>query len=269
MRITAVILRPDLTIRIRISISPAIQTIKIRISLSSFQQISSVQPVGSNRHYNRTTVKSLKMRRFFQTVQHQYIFRCRFSFKVSHGTNHIITDITVLPHKMSTYPMIQFPSQVFSIHRIIVQQHTVTIAVRLNGSPSAACCKTVFPRVGCQIDHRIFGSRHIVGPIHIIYIQRFFPRSNQSFIIKRSHLIYPAIRFIRLAASRIIMTAEYPLELSAHTVLCLFRQSDLGFHQPAHTFLAPYAVRIKSCRFRMQSDAAPCPIFTIQQLILL
>ena len=269
MRITAVILRPDLTIRIRISISPAIQTIKIRISLSSFQQICSVQPVGSNRHYNRATVKSLKMRSFFQTVQHQHIFRCRFSFKVSHGTKHIITDITVLPHKMSTYPMIQFPSQVFSIHRIIVQQHTVTIAVRLNGSPSAACCKTVFPRVGCQIDHRIFGSRHIVGTIHIIYIQRFFPRSNQSFIIKRSYLIYTAIRFIRLAASRIIMTAEYPLELSAHTVLCLFRQSDLGFHQPAHTFLAPYAVRVKGSRFGMQPDAAPCAILTIQQLVLL
>ena len=269
MRITAVILRPDLTIRIRISISSAIQTIKIRISLSSFQQISSVQPVGSNRHYNRATVKSLKMRSFLQTVQHQHIFRCRFSFKVSHGTKHIITDITVLPHKMSTYPMIQFPSQVFSIHRIIVQQHTVTIAVRLNGSPSAACCKTVLPCMRCQINHRIFGSRHIVRAIHIIYIQRLLPRSHQSFIIKWSHLIYPAIRFIRLAASRIIMTAEYPLELSAHTVLCLFRQSYLGFHQLAHTLLAPYTIHIKSCRFRMQSDAAPCPIFTVQQLILL
>ena len=67
------------------------------------------------------------------------------------------------------------------------------------------------------------------------------PRSHQSFIIKWSHLIYPAIRFIRLAASRIIMTAEYPLELSAHTVLCLFRQSYLGFHPSSY---APRSLHI-------------------------
>ena len=119
-----------------------------------------------------------------------------------------------------------------------------------------------------EINHRIFGCRNIVGTIHIIYIQRLFPRSHQSFIIEWSYFIYFPVSFIRLAASGIVMTAIYPLELSANTISCLLRQTDLSFHQPAHAIFTPRSVHLKLSGFRMQSDASPCTIFSVQQLIL-
>ena len=120
-----------------------------------------------------------------------------------------------------------------------------------------------------QVYHRVLCRRHIVGTIHIIYIQWFFPRSHQSFIVERTYFIYFPECFIRLATSGIVVAAENPLELSANTVFGLFRQTNLCFHQLAHTTFAPYSIHFKFAGFRMQINTSPCTVFSIQQLVLL
>ena len=65
------------------------------------------------------------------------------------------------------------------------------------------------------------------------------------------------------------MTAVYPLELSANTIFSLFCQTDFSFHQLTHTVFTPHSVHLEISRLRMQVDASPRSIFSIQQLVRL
>ena len=167
---------------------------------------------------------------------------------------------------MSSHSIIPLPSEEsdFPIRHIVIEQYRIAITISLDSRPATPLLKTIRPGMRHEINHRIFGCRNIVGTIHIIYVQRLFPRSHQSFIIEWSYFIYFPVSFIRLAASGIVMTAIYPLELSANTISCLLRQTDLSFHQPAHAIFTPRSVHLKLSGFRMQSDASPCTIFSVQ-----
>lgn len=65
------------------------------------------------------------------------------------------------------------------------------------------------------------------------------------------------------------MTAVNPLKLSAHTILSLFRLTDFHLHELTHAVFTPHAVLLKRPRFRVQVNASPRPVLTVQQLILL
>ena len=160
--------------------------------------------------------------------------------------------------------MIHLTAKIHIIGGIIIEQHTITITISLNRcTTTPAFFKPVVPSVRNKVNHRLLLWQTIIGLIHIIYIKRFFPRSNQPLVIERPYLVNTAQSLVRLTTPRIVMATVNPLKLPANRILHTLCLTYLSFHKQTHAFLTPNAFSVKSCRLGVQINTAPRAIFTV------
>ena len=254
MRERRVVGQPRLPELVGIFIAATVDPIEIVVARSTLQQ-------GL-----RTFVELVEVGRLRQVVQDDDIFSHGLALIVTDSTKHIVADVAVDPNEMRTLLPTKLVAQEGIFGSIVIETDRVTVAIYLDGR-LARTCETVGPRVGHDIDHRVFLGAHIIGTIHIIYIQRLFPRSDETLVVERTDLIYLAVGFVRLATSGIVMAGKYPLEVAAHTVTGLLGQTELDFHEVAHRFLAPDTFRLGCTRLRVEVNAAPTAILAIEQLV--
>ena len=208
------------------------------------------------------------MRCLFQIIQHNNILCNSFASKITHGSEHIVTHITIFPHEVRTTSVVFLFAHVIIVRCIIVQFYTVAIAVDFHSS-TGTFCESVRPGMRNDIYHRILFCRYIIGSIHIISIRWLLPWRNKSFVIEWSYFVNGTKSLVGLTTTRIIVRTEYPLKLSANTIFSLFGKFNFGFQQLTGTIFAPFSIHIKSSRLGMKTKAAPCSVFTVQQLIFL
>ena len=175
---TGIVLGPKLAKTVYIVVSSAIDAINVIIRRFAFGQgfVFFVQEIERGC--------------FFQVVQYDQIFCHSLTRTISNSSQHIVLHQAVFKGKMGTfYFLMNLCSQVSPIAGVVVQLHRIAITVYLYVCP-ARLLKTIGPGMRSYIDHGIRIGRHIIGTIHVISIQRFFPGSNKPLVIDRPHPVY-------------------------------------------------------------------------------